>query len=103
MMTYIPGFSLKMISMQSLRGFIVKLGSSSKNVAPALVSKNFLIIVLILLKGNIFYFILPYVVLVFYVLIPQVPQPVFPCREWGIGVEFVIDIDILVDKHVDLV
>ena len=37
------------------------------------------------------------------VLIPQVPQPVFPCREWGIGVEFVIDIDILVDQHVDLV
>ena len=32
-------------------------------------------------------------------LIPQVTQSVFPCGEWGSGVEFVVYIDVLVDKH----
>ena len=36
-------------------------------------------------------------------LIPQIPKTVFPCWEGGIGVEFVVDFNILVDKHRHLV
>ena len=32
--------------------------------------------------------------------IPQVPQSVFPCGEGGIGVDFVVDFNVLVDQHV---
>ena len=34
------------------------------------------------------------------VSVPQVSQSVFPCGEGGIGVEFVVDCNVLVDKHV---
>ena len=33
------------------------------------------------------------------VSIPQVPQSVFPCWKWGIGIEFIVDFNVLVDQH----